>query len=354
MSIRMLSLLLLCCLCCTYILRIKTRKSNHVHIISANHDDDVSNVEDNNRNRKKGSIYVLHLEDNNFYVGKTIRNVNTRIKEHLDNGYMTSRWTKQYKPLRRLAPLTSIPDDLESWERAETLERMWIYGIQRVRGWKYTQLNLTVSDQTQVIMQLCERKDLCRSCGNFGHGISQCSSRKYTKARWMTDIKKRGYLNPEYRGKIFERQFVNMLTRANANISMGSKRDVHGYEGIDEFNISGIHRMESHRKNKRLLFLNNITVDNYSDTIMQYQEQQLGLEDPNNAYQISSGGGRSVGESYVSSISRCPMSSSSSSSSSSAAATARGVRWSIPLTLQLSHRAITMLLQMAYVITTAW
>ena len=343
MSIRMLSLLLLCCLCCTYILRIKTGKSNHAHI-SANHDDDVSNVEDNNSNRKKGSIYVLHLEDNNFYVGKTIRNVNTRIKEHLDNGYMTSRWTKQYKPLRRLAPLTSIPDDLESWERAETLERMWIYGIQRVRGWKYTQLNLTISDQSQVIMQLCERKDLCRSCGNFGHGISQCSSRKYSKARWMADIKKSGYLNPEYRGKIFERQFVNMLTRANTNTSMGSKRDVPGYGGIDQFNISGIHRMESHRKNKRVLLLNNITVDNYSE-----QQQQLGLEDSSNTYQISSGGGRSVGESYLSFISRGPMSSSSSS-----AATARGVRWSIPLTLQLPHRVITILLQMAYAITTAW
>jgi predicted GIY-YIG superfamily endonuclease len=330
-------------------LRIKTGKSNHVHT-SANHDDGVSNVEDNNQNRKKGSIYVLHLEDNNFYVGKTIRNVNTRIKEHLDNGYMTSRWTKQYKPLRRLAPLTSIPDDLESWERAETLERMWIYGIQRVRGWKYTQLNLTTSDQSQVIMQLCERKDLCRCCGNFGHGISHCSSRKYSKARWMTDIKKSGYLNPEYRGKIFEREFVNMLTRANTNSSTGSKRDVPGYRDTNQFNISGIHSMESHRKNKRLLLLNNITVDNYSDTILQHQEQQqLGLEDPNNPYQMSSGGGKSIGESYLSSISRGPM-----SSSSSAAAAARGVRWNTPLPLQLSHRGIALLLQIAYAITTAW
>ena len=338
-----------------------TGKSNHdriIHIISANYDDAINNDEDYNRNRNnKGSIYVLHLEDNNFYVGKTIRNVHTRIKEHLDNGYMTSRWTKQYKPLRRLAPLTSIPDDLESWERAETLERMWIYGIQRVRGWKYTQLNLTVSDQSQVILQLCERKDLCRSCGNFGHGISYCSSKKYSKAKWMKDIKKSGYLHPDYRGKIFERQFVNMLSRANNTnaAAMRSKRDdASGYSSIGQFNISGIDRKEAHRKDNRLKLLlpnnnnaNVTTVDNYSDINMQQQQQSEDLAD-RNSYQMSSSDGGDgdsglVGESYLSSIGKGLMTSSSS---------ARAVRLSTPL--QLSHRAISILLQMAYAITTAW
>jgi len=311
----------------------KLNLDHSTHITASNNNHDDSNDDDFNRNRNKGSIYVLHLEDNNFYIGKTIRNVNTRIKEHLDNGYQTSGWTRLYKPLRRLAPLTSIPDDLESWERAETLERMWIYGIQRVRGWKYTQLNITVSDQLQVIMQLCERKDLCRCCGNFGHGISHCNSKKYSKAKWMKDIKKSGYLHPDYRGKVFERQFVNMLSRPHVvhvgetDVEAGNKQG--NLSSIDRFNVSAIvsSRKESfHQYSNRLL--SDTTVDNFSSdtiSISKWTANRSSIEDYRDC-------------------SRIPISSS--------AAAMRVFRLSTYV--KLSHKTMAILLEMVYVITTAW
>ena len=42
------------------------------------------------------TIYILKLNNNKYYVGKTNRTVNDRYQEHLDgNG---SIWTKKYKP----------------------------------------------------------------------------------------------------------------------------------------------------------------------------------------------------------------------------------------------------------------
>jgi predicted GIY-YIG superfamily endonuclease len=42
------------------------------------------------------SIYILKLEDNKYYVGKT-KNINKRILEHFSNN--GSEWTKKYKPI---------------------------------------------------------------------------------------------------------------------------------------------------------------------------------------------------------------------------------------------------------------
>jgi predicted GIY-YIG superfamily endonuclease len=50
------------------------------------------------------SIYILKLEENKWYVGKTYRKVKERFQEHLDG--KGSSWTKKYKPIeRRMAML---------------------------------------------------------------------------------------------------------------------------------------------------------------------------------------------------------------------------------------------------------
>jgi hypothetical protein len=63
--------------------------------------------------RTNGTIYVLFLEDSRFYVGKTVRDANTRLREHFYGD--ASHWTRQHRPTHRLQPLTSIEADLESW-----------------------------------------------------------------------------------------------------------------------------------------------------------------------------------------------------------------------------------------------
>ena len=60
-------------------------------------------------------------------LGKTIReDISDRVNEHFNDKRGASDWTRMHKPKYWLAPITNISNDLESWERAETLER-WVF-----------------------------------------------------------------------------------------------------------------------------------------------------------------------------------------------------------------------------------
>eukprot|EP00596_Hydrurales_sp_CCMP1899_P007002 CAMPEP_0119034754 /NCGR_PEP_ID=MMETSP1177-20130426/1764_1 /TAXON_ID=2985 /ORGANISM="Ochromonas sp, Strain CCMP1899" /LENGTH=384 /DNA_ID=CAMNT_0006992437 /DNA_START=258 /DNA_END=1413 /DNA_ORIENTATION=+ len=118
-------------------------------------------------------IYVLELENNGIYVGKSNQNVEARVKEHFNSG--GSAFTKRFKPLSQLLTLTPATADLESYERAETLEQMWVNGISNVRGWQYTKIDLTEFEYESIFRQMCERKDLCRKCGRENHMMSSCN-----------------------------------------------------------------------------------------------------------------------------------------------------------------------------------
>ena len=105
-------------------------------------------------------VYVLQLENDCIYVGKSHQNVEGRVKEHFTSG--GSAFTKKFRPISQLPTLTQVTSDLESFERAETLEQMWVRGIKNVRGWQYTKLYLTEFEYESIFRQMCERKDLCR------------------------------------------------------------------------------------------------------------------------------------------------------------------------------------------------
>jgi predicted GIY-YIG superfamily endonuclease len=45
------------------------------------------------------NIYILKLEHNKYYIGKT-NNVNKRLNDHMSNN--GSQWTKKYKPITPL------------------------------------------------------------------------------------------------------------------------------------------------------------------------------------------------------------------------------------------------------------
>lgn len=115
-------------------------------------------------------VYVLQKEDGSFYVGKSL-NVAERLKQHA-NGTGASC---AHGSVRRVPTTTSpIVDDLEAWERAETLTRMRHFGISRVRGWMYTTPKLSDSQREHAFQQVCEKHDLCRKCGNAGHFAAKC------------------------------------------------------------------------------------------------------------------------------------------------------------------------------------
>ena len=74
------------------------------------------------------TIYILQLQDNKYYIGKTTQ-PEIRLESHFNsNG---SSWTKKYKPIK-VIDLIHDCDDFD--EDKYTLKYMQKYGINNVRG----------------------------------------------------------------------------------------------------------------------------------------------------------------------------------------------------------------------------
>lgn len=82
-------------------------------------------------------IYLLQLEKNKYYVGKTT-NPKLRLDKHFtSNG---SFWTKKYKPINILEIIPNC-DDYD--EDKFTIKYMEKYGINNVRGGSFCQIKLS-------------------------------------------------------------------------------------------------------------------------------------------------------------------------------------------------------------------
>ena len=120
-------------------------------------------------------VYVLELLGGNFYVGKS-DDIKKRINQHRSgNG---SAWTKKHNVLREHIPKTPAMEDLDSWERVETLELASIHGVDKVRGHVWTSVSLTAGMKKDFVTHIRDRKNLCRRCGKPGHMFSYCRSKQ--------------------------------------------------------------------------------------------------------------------------------------------------------------------------------
>ena len=128
-------------------------------------------------------VYVLkNTVDDTYYVGKS-DNVEARISEHLAGTGAACTLISGPTSIS-VAPLTKgSAEDLESWERDETLERMHKHGLDKVRGWIYSTSWAKLSDETrrQAWEQICARKELCYKCGDKSHFAAQCGASRGTK-----------------------------------------------------------------------------------------------------------------------------------------------------------------------------
>jgi len=130
--------------------------------------------------RCRSGVYVIKYQDGNMYVGKS-NDIDARIRQHAARAVKcTSEW--QGTP-REVKPITSAMEDHESWERNETLELMSRHGVEKVRGWMYTTQELSQDTVESIDAQLCEKYDLCRTCGMKGHFASACPMNKKTRRR---------------------------------------------------------------------------------------------------------------------------------------------------------------------------
>ncbi len=135
------------------------------------------------------SIYVLQLEHNKYYVGKSTNPV-FRLDQHLNaNG---SAWTTHHKPLNKnFFALFSDCDDFD--EDKYTLKYMAKYGIDNVRGGSFCQLELSEIDKQTIQKMLIGTQNLCFTCGNYGHFAKKCTNSTLVEEEQITYEHQRWY-----------------------------------------------------------------------------------------------------------------------------------------------------------------
>jgi len=120
-------------------------------------------------------IYILKLENNKYYVGKS-NNMQQRAKAHFSqNG---SEWTKKYPPIEIMETIEDKEEDMV------TIDTMYTYGIENVRGGSYSRIHLSNEDIRSIQKLICTKYDLCYNCGEKGCFILQCKNRNRSHSKF--------------------------------------------------------------------------------------------------------------------------------------------------------------------------
>jgi predicted GIY-YIG superfamily endonuclease len=120
---------------------------------------------------EKTNIYVLKLQGDKYYVGKS-KDIVGRYQQHV-NGQGSS-WTKKYKPIS----LLECKSDVSPFEEDKVVkEYMYKYGIDNVRGGSYTQISLDQVQQEALNREIRGGTDACHQCGQKGHFVKFCPNK---------------------------------------------------------------------------------------------------------------------------------------------------------------------------------
>lgn len=113
-------------------------------------------------------IYVLKLNYNKYYVGKTNK-LNFRLEDHFNNN--GSYWTQKYRPI---AVIEIIPNCDDYDEDKFTRKYMDKFGINNVRGGSFTSFKLSTSTTNTLKQMSCGTNGKCYNCGKRGHFAKDC------------------------------------------------------------------------------------------------------------------------------------------------------------------------------------
>jgi hypothetical protein len=113
-------------------------------------------------------IYVLLLEHNKYYIGKT-NNPCFRLEKHFASE--GSFWTKKYKPI---SIIEIIPNCDNYDEDKYTIKYMEKYGINNVRGGSFCEIKLS-NNNIETLQQIIKSvSDKCYICGKNDHFANDC------------------------------------------------------------------------------------------------------------------------------------------------------------------------------------
>ncbi|EEH54623.1 uncharacterized protein MICPUCDRAFT_60771 [Micromonas pusilla CCMP1545] len=135
-------------------------------------------------------IYVLKLEDDCFYVGKTT-DVRGRLEKHR-RGCNTWAWTAKHKPIPGDDAIYFVETMTEPTAEDAITERMMCeYGIDKVRGGTFSKPNLPEHQAKTLKDKWCTWTDSCFVCREAGHKSINCRRRKEMVRRDLEEARER-------------------------------------------------------------------------------------------------------------------------------------------------------------------
>ena len=178
-------------------------------------------------------IYVLELEQNKYYIGKTT-NPNFRLEQHFNKDKHGSKWTDKYKPIKVL----EIIHDCDNFDEDKyTLKYMEQYGINNVRGGSFCEIILSDPNIITLEQIMFGVQDKCYICGKKDHFANDCKNFTVKKEKICTvNLNEKcncvsSYLSPHRKNKCLlnsilsyfddeeEDEQINRLIKQNKKLS---------------------------------------------------------------------------------------------------------------------------------------
>ena len=143
------------------------------------------------------NIYILKCKEEKYYVGRTDHTFQ-RFNQHLDGS--GAKWTQKYPPI----DLYAFHRDMRNYDETKiTIQMMKKFGIENVRGGRYTKVNMTSRDIAKIERRIYGKnkwgkkrtvKKKCARCGRTSHTESSCYARYHVDG---TPLRKKEKPTPE-------------------------------------------------------------------------------------------------------------------------------------------------------------
>jgi hypothetical protein len=132
----------------------------------------------------KSKLYTLECEGGHYYVGRTIKSVSKRFKQHVHGTRYGAVWTQLHKPIRVIPNICDTLDPTDKYsEDTLVYHTMEKYGIDKVRGGSYCRKNLTNIQKKFLTAKFVSANDRCYNCGSTDHFVKNCTLKLENKLK---------------------------------------------------------------------------------------------------------------------------------------------------------------------------